>query len=190
MLDLIQEYGILIVCLILVLLCLIGWRNMKMVKEYETTPKNELIDDLKNHNEDFNDLVKKNKERKKLSGEAKNYKWTQTETEVEMFVYKTTYDMTTKNIKVLFKPNTIKVEIDKIIAVEGEFFESIQPDDCTWVIDSSSTGERCIWITLFKTSPGLWECILKADRKPPVHEINANDPTSMREALKVLKKND
>jgi hypothetical protein len=163
---------------------------MKMVKENETAPKNEPIDVIKNHNEDFNELVKLNKERKKLSGEATNYRWTQTETEVEMFVSKTTDDMIAKNIKVLFKPSTIKIEIDKIIAVEGELFGSIQPDDCTWVIDSSPTGERCIWITLFKTSPGLWECILKADRKPPVHEINANDPTSMREALKVLKKND
>ncbi len=186
MLDIFEDYGTLVLCLILVLstLTIRIWGTKKKSEATRTVSEQQI-----DCHEDFNELVKKNKENRNLSGVTKNYRWTQTETEVEIFVSNgmINHSTGTKDINVLFKPSMIKVEVGKMVAVEGEFFGSVQPDDCTWVIDTSQTGERCVWITVFKTTPGLWECVLKADRKPPTLEINTNDPKSMREVLNVLK---
>ncbi len=159
-------------------IALILFQRRKSSKTIETRNQDpgEPNDDI-----DFDSLVRENKENSNLSGKTANYDWTQTDTEVEILV-KAPSDLQTKNVQVVIKPSSLKIVVNKNVIVDGDLFSNVQPDDCCWVVDTSASGEKAVWITLFKSSPAIWSQIVLTG--PAIHAVDTSNPGAMREAAR------
>mmetsp|Transcript_20947 Transcript_20947/g.31244 ORF Transcript_20947/g.31244 Transcript_20947/m.31244 type:complete len:300 (-) Transcript_20947:218-1117(-) len=101
----------------------------------------------------------KQTETKKLpEGSSANYKWTQTEDEVEITTLLPP-GTTTKDLKVNMKSKTLKVVVDKKVILEGNLFETIRVDGSTW---SFAKGDLNLSIVLEKAKEITWSSLLKS----------------------------
>ena len=76
--------------------------------------------------------------------------WTQTEEELEVIVL--LHGVTTKQIKVCFRPKSLQVTIpDKTLDVE--LFERIDVDSCTWTLEEDGTK---LVVSMEKVEAAFW----------------------------------
>mmetsp|Transcript_15647 Transcript_15647/g.21422 ORF Transcript_15647/g.21422 Transcript_15647/m.21422 type:complete len:361 (-) Transcript_15647:299-1381(-) len=101
-------------------------------------------------------------------GIAKNegfYSWTQTDEEVEVVVPVKSNDdgsdggggVSSKNVKVTFRPKTLKVCFGGKDILSLDFFARVDPDGCTWTLDKSGNGDGAkVVITCEKSDEVSW----------------------------------
>ena len=81
------------------------------------------------------------------SGSGENYRWCQTEDDVEVSV-DVPPGTTTKSIRVLFKPSQFIVKInDEVTCDVSNLYAPVRPDECTWTV-----GADEVCVTLAKVS--------------------------------------
>jgi len=91
-------------------------------------------------------------------GKAKQeegYSWTQTDEEVEVVVDLKSDEITTKDIKVNFRPKSLELLVKKDPVVYISLFDAVDPDGCTWTIEKSK-GTKQIAITCEKQDAISW----------------------------------
>lgn len=148
---------------------------------------------------DYKNLLDSNYDGDKLYGETDKYTWNQNESEIEMFImlgeyYAQDKDISAKNIKVTIKSTTLLVIINGREVINGEFYEKVIPDDCSWLIDTLRSGKKQLWFTFMKATPTVkykhWKMLLKGDQEmkasklgPPVLGVDSSDPKSMKNAI-------
>jgi|EP00945_MAST-04E_sp_MAST-4E-sp1_P008833 hypothetical protein len=122
----------------------------------------------------------------KIGGETEKYSWDQNETEVEISL---PVDQSTKkkNVEILFKPRRLLVQVNFASpAIEGELYQEIVPDECTWMFDTKSDGTRFIAITLLKKyrteANQHWNCVIRGEGEIDVSglgpKVVAFDPSA------------
>ena len=91
------------------------------------------------------------------SGSGENYRWCQTEDEVEVSV-DAPPGTTAKSIRVLFKPSHFIVKInDEVTCDVSNLYAPVRPDECTWTV---SADEVCV--TLAKvTEDASWPALVR-----------------------------
>lgn len=148
---------------------------------------------------DYKNLLDSNYDGDILYGETDKYTWNQNESEIEMFVMLNDYytqdeDISAKSIKVTIKSTTLLVIINGREVINGEFYEKVIPDDCSWLIDTLRSGKKQLWFTFMKSTPTVkykhWKMLLKGDQEmkasklgPPVLGVDSSDPKSMKNAI-------
>ena len=132
------------------------------------------------------------------SGTGNRYTWTQSESELEIFLDPGSVDeITKKDVLVVFNPERLRVRIKGEIVIDDALYAAIDPDECNWQLDRDASSKTRLWITLFKATPtakkNFWKHILEQDRKialskqgPPVHRVDANDKNSIRDAMRAV----
>ena len=148
---------------------------------------------------DYKNLVDSNYDGNILYGETDKYSWNQNESEIEMFIMLDEYyaqdkNINAKDIKIAIKSTTLLVIINGIEVINGEFYEKVIPDDCSWLIDTLRSGKKQLWFTFMKATPTVkykhWKSLLKGDKEmkasklgPPVLGVDSSDPKSMKNAI-------
>jgi len=93
-------------------------------------------------------------------GKAKqeeSFSWTQTEEELEVSVILPSKDVTSKQLDVKFRPQTLHVSCQGDVLAALHLFERVDVDGCTWTIDRSSKDEKPKLVaTLEKMESALW----------------------------------
>jgi|Transcript_87894 HSP20 family molecular chaperone IbpA len=90
-------------------------------------------------------------------GETEQYKWRQTDDEVEITFKKTGIQKSDKKeVKVAFSRAKIKVEVKGETLLQGDLQSLCTPDDCTWTL-----GDGELQVTLAKAEGGTWKSLLK-----------------------------
>lgn len=131
------------------------------------------------------------------------YDWNQSESDIDVFVHlksiKDAGNVRAKDVNVSIKSTSLSISVNGTKLIEGDFFAKVLADDCTWQMDTASSGERVIWLTLYKSVPTVrnrhWTCVLKGDEKikvshlgPPVHGVDVNDPDAIRKSMQMVRK--
>ena len=136
------------------------------------------------------------------SGETANYRWTQTMTELEMFI-KVPGRATRKDVQCTFTSMALEVFVSvigedgqmQVVRVNGAFCARVVPTECNWQLDGDGE-ERVLWVVLQKLKPTTtktyWTGVLIGDAElqpkgPPVINVDANSDASMVEAMQSLK---
>lgn len=148
---------------------------------------------------DYKNLLDSNYDGDILYGETDKYTWNQNGSEIEMFImlgeyYAQDKDISAKNIKVTIKSTSLLVIINGREVINGEFYEKVIPDDCSWLIDTLRSGKKQLWFTFMKATPTVkykhWKMLLKGDQEmkasklgPPVLGVDSSDPKSMKNAI-------
>lgn len=131
------------------------------------------------------------------SGETKDYKWTQNEDDVEIFI-ESISGLTKQDTKCEFHKTRISVMVQNKPVIVGNVFAGIDPDESTWQFDRSKKDITIINITLRKEKPTLvsdqWRCVIKGhvelDPKgmgPQIISLDQNDPESIKRAVQRVK---
>jgi hypothetical protein len=133
-----------------------------------------------------------------LYGSTDTYDWTQTESEVEMFVKLDKVgnfaNLRAKDIKAAITSTGLAVSVNGETLVKGTFPAKVLADDCTWQLEEPRNSDKRIWITLYKAVPTMrnqhWKSALKGDAEidvsslgPPVHGVDTGDKSSMKKAI-------
>ena len=148
---------------------------------------------------DYKNLLDSNYDGDILYGETDKYTWNQNESEIEMFIMLDEYyaqdkNINAKDIKITIKSTTLLVIINGSEVINGEFYEKVIPDDCSWLIDTLRSGKKQLWFTFMKATPTVkykhWKSLLKGDQEmkasklgPPVLGVDSSDPKSMKNAI-------
>ena len=92
------------------------------------------------------------------------YFWTQTLTELSLYVY-IPDGIKSRDVVVDIKKNRLKVGLkNQPPILEGEMFATVLLDECTWTLEDTPTGARCIGIYLHKTSgTNWWATVVKGE---------------------------
>lgn len=140
-----------------------------------------------------------------VHGSTETYDWSQSKTEMEVFVSNLPSSIRAKEIEVDISSREIAVLVRGEEKMKGRLYAEVIPDECSWQVeDESSSGDRKLWITLYKKVPTLqnkmWPCVIEGDSSKssaskvkvapggtPVTEIDLSDEDSMREAIKQAK---
>jgi hypothetical protein len=130
-----------------------------------------------------------------LHGSTDQYDWSQTETEVEIFVkldkVANLADLRAKQIRANITSTSLSVQVNGETLVKGEFPAKVLADDCTWQLEEPRNAPKRIWITLYKAVPTTrnqhWKSALKGDAEidvaklgPPVFGVDTNDPNRVQ----------
>lgn len=180
-------------------------RNYKVVNNNNGSSLGSMEDE-ENETEDddlaaVNNLLDVKNDPDILFGSTDVYDWSQTDTDIEMYIklnnIADSSKVRAKDVNVIITSNTITISAQGVVLVKGDLFARVLADDCTWQIDEKQSGERVIWVTLFKTTPTQrnqhWKSVVKGDSEinvaqygPPVHGIDTADPNSVRKAIKTV----
>lgn len=108
-----------------------------------------------------------------LGGDLENYNWGQTLNEITMNV-PVPPGTASRDLKVVIERNSLKIAIKgQQPIISGEFYKSVQPDDCIWTL----VERRELVITLQKTTGHeWWPCVIKGH--PEINTTKINPPTS------------
>jgi len=97
-----------------------------------------------------------------------------------------------------FKSSTMKVTLAGKVYMDGQLYDIISPEDCSWQIDKEVSGEgeeqvttRKLWISLLKKKPTarnqFWNALLLGDKEvsvgPPMVAIDPSNPASLKQAI-------
>jgi hypothetical protein len=136
-----------------------------------------------------------------LRGSTETYEWSQSETEMEVWVFlKDVPDSAAlrgKDIKVDISLQRLRIQVNGKVITDGELHGMVLVDDCFWQLDEHK-GDRVVWITLYKLAPTErnqhWRSVLKGDTEadlsslgPPVHSVDAQDPAAVRHAIQQVR---
>jgi len=151
---------------------------------------------------DFQNLIKKQQEPDEtfiLRGSTDKYDWQQGMAEIDIFIPLPDEEkLSRKQVKVDFKSSKLTVTLGELVYMDGQLFDIISPEDCSWQIDKEVSGEgadtvttRKLWISLLKKKPTprnqFWTALLLGDKKvsvgPAMVAIDPGDPSSMRQAI-------
>jgi hypothetical protein len=74
-----------------------------------------------------------------LHGETDKYNWSQNENEIELILklQENLYSrnsLTKKDVYCVIKPDSISVSVRGQLVLQGDFYASIDPDECNWQI--------------------------------------------------------
>jgi hypothetical protein len=138
-------------------------------------------------------------------GSTETYDWSQSKTEMEVFVPGLPSSLRAKEVTVDISARDITVSIQGEQKMKGRLYAEVIPDECSWQVeDETSSGGRKLWVTLYKKVPTLqnkmWPCVIEGDSSKsaaskvkvapggtPVAEIDLSDEDGMREAIKQAK---
>ena len=92
------------------------------------------------------------------------YYWTQTLNELSVYVYIPT-GMKSRDVVVDIKKGSLKVGLkNQKPILEGELHATVLLDECTWTLEDTPTGSRCIGIYLHKTAgTNWWPTVVKGE---------------------------
>ena len=84
------------------------------------------------------------------------YEWTQTEEEMEVTMSLPKGIVASKDVKVKFLPQTLKVlcALKEVLALR--LFERVDPDGCTWTMESDGGDGKKLVLTLEKVEQAMW----------------------------------
>ena len=99
-------------------------------------------------------------------GTNDNYRWTQTLKEVSVFV-PVRAGLRSKHLTVEYTRTRIKVGVkgDDELIINGEFFNPIRTDDCTWTIEDSEEGREIAVYMVKDNQMEWWKSICKVRKK-------------------------
>lgn len=132
-----------------------------------------------------------------LYGSTDKYDWTQTESEVEVFVkldkFSNFASLRAKDIRANITSTGLSVAVNGETLLKGDFPAKVLADDCTWQLEEPRNSDKRIWITLYKAVPTMrnqhWKSVLKGDPEidvgrlgPPVHGVDTSDKNAMKKA--------
>ena len=138
-------------------------------------------------------------------GSTEFYDWSQSSTEMEVFMHSMDTDLRAKDVTVTIKASSIHVTIKEEEKMKGALYADIIPEECSWQVeDDGVTGGRKLWITLFKrkatNQSKMWPCVIQGDGSKssaskvkttpggvPMAEIDLSDENSMKEAIRQAK---
>jgi len=155
---------------------------------------------------DFQNLVKKQQEPDEtfiLRGSTDKYDWQQGMTEIDVFIPLPDEEkLPRKQVQVVFKSSKMTVTLGEVVYMDGQLFDIISPEDCSWQIDKEVSGEgdevvttRRLWISLLKKKATprnqFWNALLVGDKEvsvgPAMVAIDPGDPSSMRQAIQQVR---
>lgn len=166
--------------------------------ESDGTSDNDDINNLAN----YKNLMDTSRDNDILYGKTKNYTWNQNENEIEMFIpldmFANIDSVRAKDVKTYIKANTLKIIVNEKEIINGKLYDKILPDDSNWQLDTLNDKTKQIWITLYKAAPTIrnkhWKSLLIGDEEidvsklgPPIHGIDTNDKTSIKNAIEKVK---
>lgn len=119
-----------------------------------------------------------------VMGHTDLYHWTQSPTEVEVYV-KVDADVPTKGIEIDTTATTCRISFNGVVVKEGLLCEEVVPDECNWQIDGAGEDRR-VWMTLVKKTATKgnqhWKHVFRGDPEvdlssfgPPVHAFDSNN---------------
>jgi hypothetical protein len=137
-----------------------------------------------------------------LKGKSDKYEWTQSEDELEVTIPLIRFGDTvhSNEVHVEMTPRRLKVVIRREVFIDGEFYAPIRSDDSVWLLDNNTVGNPHIVLNLEKvtitTKNQHWKSLIKGDAEinvgrfgPPIEELDASDPDSVREAIRKVCQN-
>ena len=86
--------------------------------------------------------------------------WTQTNEEVEL-AFTVPEGTKAKDCKINFKRNSVQIAVGGNNLVEGQTFDPLETDDCTYTLHNEGPTRRKLVVTLAKTSNRTWSWALK-----------------------------
>ena len=197
--------GFICTVIFIVLFTFISYHLFTIDREYDNTKNNDHDHDHDHdHNHDHdkvNDFWNELKQQEEMynEGTTDRYEWKQNDREIDLYI-PIDDSVTSKNIKIDFKSNSINITIDTIkFNLNEETFLDIIPYECAWQIENNYHHfSKCLWITLSKKIPtkqaSYWYGAFKADvdyskinSKPSLYSIDKDDPNSLKEAVRNLK---
>jgi len=139
-------------------------------------------------------------------GETDKYLWSQTTEDVEVSIPLQPFAPIHKNeINVKITNKQLKVILRRENYLEDEFFSVVLAEDCCWYLDNNNAEHPFLHLSLVKGVQGkdsTWDYVLEKDSVlakkkkikipkggdfPPIHNIDPNDPASLKAALNALK---
>lgn len=159
---------------------------------------------------DLNDLSglatkPKNDDDAIVYGATEFYDWQQSKFEMEVFIPNLDAGIRGKDVKVDIKPRKLCASVAGKDIINGTLYAEVVPDECNWQIEEdASSGERKVWITLFKKEATLqnkmWPVVVEGDNSKssasrvktapggmPVTSVDISDESSMKEAIRQAK---
>ena len=184
---------------ILVLVATVAWTAYSWQPKESSDSKISQSGSKESDLPDYGNMLDTSHDSDILYGSNEKYDWNQSETEVELFVKLRTvadYDkVRARDFDVIIRPSFLKVSIRGQTLIEGDLFDTVEQDECSWQMDINDNGDKVIWITLFKAVPTVrnkhWKCVIKGDAEvnvaklgPPVHGVDTSSPDSIKDAIK------
>lgn len=181
-------------CLVIMLTLLASLIYRDHLKKQKRAVNKKEKDATANEIKNFQDMLSSNKSNDIMYGDAKIYKWSQNDVEVDMFIsVPPSMVITKKNVKVNITSTSIDVILDGETLLSDIFYADVDPNECNWQLDDNGS-ERIIWITLNKklrTKTGShWRYVLSKDdvikttsTGQPMYALNPDDPNAIRAAL-------
>lgn len=138
-------------------------------------------------------------------GSTETYDWSQSKTEMEVFVPNLPSSLRAKDISVSITAREIAVSLEGEEKLKGRLYAEVIPDECSWQVeDETNSDGRKLWISLYKKVPTLqnkmWPCVIEGDYSKssasnvkiapggtPVTSIDLSDEDSMKEAIRQAK---
>lgn len=87
-------------------------------------------------------------------GRTDRYIWTQTLSEVSMNIF-LPVGFNKKGVKLVAGVKSLKISIDRVPYLEGEFYQRVKPDDLVWIFDITD-GRPTISLTIEKVEGMNW----------------------------------
>lgn len=87
----------------------------------------------------------------RTKGVTNKYKWTQNDTELEMFIFVCNTIKPKDILLDILSTGIVLTVLGKVI-LDGDFVEEVVTSECNWQLDEDE-GKRVIWITLHKKIP-------------------------------------
>lgn len=179
------------VCLFSFVMWMIFNDDKKAKKDREGVPDDE------SEGEYFRKLLEQQSRNDFLEGKTDKYEWRQNDREIDMSI-DVESTLKSKDITVVFKTNSLKLNVKGTNVLDGVTFAEIIPDECNWQFgDSEGKDTKKLEINIMKKYPtksnGHWRCVLKGDEEvdtqklgPQVHAVDANDPNAVKDAIKAM----
>jgi len=177
------------------------WQNKRNEPSKEERELNEV---------DLQKLIDAQKEKDYSRGSDPKYDWTQTEHELEMhvkipanqtFSAEQISTLTRKDVTCKINSNRIEIKLYNELLLDGDFYASVDPEECNWQLMVKNTSNPTLWVSLFKRVPTarkqFWKCVLLGDEKivtnergAPIFSIGGDDPNEMKSALASLRQHE
>jgi hypothetical protein len=143
--------------------------------------------------ENFQDILNNKRDDDILGGKTDKYDWHQNDQEVEVYL-KVVGNVGAKQVNCKILKDNVKVLVNGVVALEGDFYAPVIPEECNWQMDGDGENRK-IWITLHKEAPTTrnqhWKYVIEGDEAidtsrlgPPVHRINTDSKEDIREAMR------
>ena len=148
------------------------------------------VDEEIDHNEEYktmyNDLMKQKKADIIKAGTTEKYSFSQTDEEIDFIllnkvqVFPSGIEWNKKELKVIIQPSKLSILLRGEILLEGSLYAAVDPDECTWQVDTDVFGDKTLSVSLQKSEPTdegkYWPCVLKADEKKQTMPRFGNTP--------------